>query len=60
MARVVSRPAPDVVTVDAGSKSLAAESGDPVAYVVGRWAGRPPGLASMRFAATTWRLLIGV
>jgi D-serine deaminase-like pyridoxal phosphate-dependent protein len=36
LARVVSRPAHDVVTCDAGSKSLAAEAGDPCALVVGR------------------------
>jgi D-serine deaminase-like pyridoxal phosphate-dependent protein len=34
-ARVVSHPAPDVVTCDAGSKSLAAEAGDPCAVVLG-------------------------
>jgi D-serine deaminase-like pyridoxal phosphate-dependent protein len=36
LARVVSRPRADVVTCDAGSKSLAAEAGDPCAAVVGR------------------------
>jgi D-serine deaminase-like pyridoxal phosphate-dependent protein len=36
MARVVSRPAPDLATCDAGSKSLAAEAGDPCAVVLGR------------------------
>jgi D-serine deaminase-like pyridoxal phosphate-dependent protein len=36
LARVVSRPAADVVTCDAGSKSLAAEAGDPCAFVLGR------------------------
>jgi D-serine deaminase-like pyridoxal phosphate-dependent protein len=36
VARVVSRPAPDLVTCDAGSKSLAAEAGDPCAAVIGR------------------------
>lgn len=36
LTRVVSRPARDVVTCDAGSKSLAAEAGDPCALVVGR------------------------
>ncbi|MEM7306009.1 MAG: alanine racemase [Planctomycetota bacterium] len=35
-ARVVSHPAADVVTCDAGSKSLAAEAGDPSAFVLGR------------------------
>jgi D-serine deaminase-like pyridoxal phosphate-dependent protein len=35
LARVVSRPAPDRVTCDAGSKSLAAEAGDPCAFVLG-------------------------
>jgi len=34
-ARVVSRPAEGVVTCDAGSKSIAAESGNPCAYVLG-------------------------
>ncbi len=35
MTRVVSHPAPDIVTCDAGSKSIAAEWGDPCAYVIG-------------------------
>ena len=35
MTRVISRPAPDIVTCDAGSKSIAAESGDPCAFVLG-------------------------
>jgi D-serine deaminase-like pyridoxal phosphate-dependent protein len=35
LARVVSRPAPDVVTTDAGSKSVAAEAGNPCAAVAG-------------------------
>jgi D-serine deaminase-like pyridoxal phosphate-dependent protein len=34
-ARVVSHPAPNIVTCDAGSKSLAAEAGDPSAFVLG-------------------------
>ena len=34
--RVVSHPAPDVMTCDAGSKSMAAEAGDPCAYAVGQ------------------------
>lgn len=34
MTRVVSQPADDVVTCDAGSKSIAAEAGDPCASVV--------------------------
>ena len=34
-ARVVSRPAPGIVTCDAGSKSIAAEAGDPCVCVVG-------------------------
>jgi D-serine deaminase-like pyridoxal phosphate-dependent protein len=34
MARVVSRPAPDVITSDAGSKSIAAEVGDPCCLVL--------------------------
>lgn len=44
LARVVSRPAPGRVTCDAGSKSIAAEAGDPCAMVLGRpelVAGRP-------------------
>jgi D-serine deaminase-like pyridoxal phosphate-dependent protein len=44
LARVVSRPGPARVTCDAGSKSLAAEAGDPCAFVLGRpelVAGRP-------------------
>jgi D-serine deaminase-like pyridoxal phosphate-dependent protein len=35
-ARVVSHPAPDLVTCDAGSKSVAAEAGDPCALALGR------------------------
>jgi D-serine deaminase-like pyridoxal phosphate-dependent protein len=35
LARVVSRPSPTRVTCDAGSKSLAAEAGDPCAFVLG-------------------------
>jgi D-serine deaminase-like pyridoxal phosphate-dependent protein len=35
LARVVSRPARDIVTCDAGSKSIAAEAGDPCAVVLG-------------------------
>ncbi|MEC8652644.1 MAG: alanine racemase [Planctomycetota bacterium] len=34
--RVISRPADDVVTCDAGSKSVAAEAGDPCAFALGR------------------------
>ena len=33
--RVVSHPAGDIVTCDAGSKSIAAEAGDPCAFVLG-------------------------
>lgn len=33
--RVVSRPRPGRLTCDAGSKSLAAEAGDPAAFVIG-------------------------
>jgi D-serine deaminase-like pyridoxal phosphate-dependent protein len=33
--RVVSHPAHDVVTCDAGSKSIAAEAGDPCAFAIG-------------------------
>lgn len=36
LTRVVSHPAADVATCDAGSKALAAEAGDPCAFVVGR------------------------
>ncbi len=36
LARVVSHPCPLVATCDAGSKSLAAEAGDPCAFVIGR------------------------
>lgn len=36
LARVVSRPGPGRVTCDAGSKSIAAEAGDPCAVVLGR------------------------
>jgi D-serine deaminase-like pyridoxal phosphate-dependent protein len=36
LARVVSHPAPALITCDAGSKSLAAEAGDPVACALGR------------------------
>ena len=35
-ARVVSHPADDVVTCDAGSKSVAADAGDPCAFALGR------------------------
>ena len=41
MARVVSHPAPGIATCDAGSKSIAAEAGDPCAFVLGR-----PGLVA--------------
>ncbi|MFT5283985.1 MAG: D-serine deaminase-like pyridoxal phosphate-dependent protein [Planctomycetota bacterium] len=34
-ARVVSHPSSDIVTCDAGSKSIAAEAGDPVAIALG-------------------------
>lgn len=34
MTRVISRPTDDVVTCDAGSKSIAAEAGDPCARVI--------------------------
>ncbi len=33
--RVVSHPEPDIVTADAGSKSIAAEAGDPCAFALG-------------------------
>jgi D-serine deaminase-like pyridoxal phosphate-dependent protein len=36
LARVVSAPAPDRVTCDAGSKALAVDAGDPCAEVLGR------------------------
>ena len=35
MARVVSTPREGVVTLDCGSKSIAAEAGDPAGYVIG-------------------------
>jgi len=35
LARVVSHPTADIVTCDAGSKALAAEAGDPCAFVLG-------------------------
>ncbi len=41
LARVVSRPRSGRVTLDAGSKALAAEAGDPCAVVVG-WPGLRP------------------
>ena len=34
LTRVVSHPAPDLATCDAGSKSIAAEAGDPCAEVL--------------------------
>lgn len=36
VSRVISHPADDVVTCDAGSKAIAAEAGDPCVRVVGR------------------------
>ena len=36
LARVVSHPRADIATCDAGSKSIAAECGDPVGFVIGR------------------------
>jgi len=36
LSRVVSHPADDIVTCDAGSKSVAAEAGDPCAFALGR------------------------
>jgi D-serine deaminase-like pyridoxal phosphate-dependent protein len=36
LSRVVSHPREDIVTCDAGSKSIAAEAGDPCALVLGR------------------------
>ena len=35
LSRVISHPQTDLVTCDAGSKSLAAEAGHPVAFVLG-------------------------
>ena len=43
LTRVISRPAPGIVTCDAGTKSLAAEAGDPCAVVLGR-----PDLVALR------------
>lgn len=34
--RVVSRPSADLVTCDAGAKSISADAGDPAAFVLGR------------------------
>ncbi|MFN3242226.1 MAG: alanine racemase [Planctomycetota bacterium] len=42
LTRVISHPASDIATCDAGSKSVAAEAGDPCAFVLGRG-----GLAAM-------------
>jgi hypothetical protein len=39
MSRVISRPTSQRVTLDAGSKGLAAEAGSPVALVLGRVVG---------------------
>lgn len=36
LSRVISHPQDDIATCDAGSKSIAAEAGDPVAFVLGR------------------------
>lgn len=36
LTRVISHPADDLATCDAGSKSIAAEAGDPVVEVIGR------------------------
>lgn len=36
LSRVLSRPRADIATCDAGSKSIAAEAGDPCAFVLGR------------------------
>ncbi|MCZ6598063.1 MAG: alanine racemase [Planctomycetota bacterium] len=36
LTRVVSHPSANLVTCDAGSKSIAAEAGDPCAFVIGR------------------------
>lgn len=36
LTRVLSRPRADIATCDAGSKSIAAEAGDPCAFVLGR------------------------
>lgn len=35
LSRIISHPASDIVTCDAGSKSVAAEAGDPCAFVLG-------------------------
>ncbi len=35
LSRIISHPAADIATCDAGSKSLAAEAGDPCAFVLG-------------------------
>ena len=36
LSRVISHPEANIVTCDAGAKSIAAEAGDPVAFVLGR------------------------
>lgn len=36
LVRVISHPTEEIATCDAGSKSIAAEAGDPCAYVLGR------------------------
>ena len=36
LTRVISHPTPTIATCDAGSKAIAAEAGDPCAFVVGR------------------------
>jgi D-serine deaminase-like pyridoxal phosphate-dependent protein len=44
LSRVISHPAADIATCDAGSKSVAAEAGDPCAFVLGNGSlqGLPP------------------
>ena len=42
LTRVISHPAAGIVTCDAGSKSIAADAGDPCAFVIGH-----PGLVAM-------------
>lgn len=55
LSRVISHPRADVATCDAGSKSIAAEAGDPVAFVLGRpgLIARPPSEEHLPLHCTT-------
>ena len=54
-ARVVSHPSSTIVTCDAGSKSIAAELGDPCAFVIGypHLVGQPPSEEHLPLHVTT-------